>query len=195
MTSPRYSIHDGSAKPITMPGTARSALESLHTGVHWTTRPLELAAGVGITGPIPRVTEYEDTGSHFFVDPEGKQRDSILDDIALWVHTDRGLVVIVGCSHAGLVNTLRYALRLSGAPRLHAVLGGFHLAAASEARLDHTRDALQELAPAMIIPCHCTGDAAVGKLRRSFGGRVVPGAAGAVFRFGNMPTPRLRVQP
>jgi len=160
--------------------------------VRWTTRALQLTAGVGITGPIPRLTDYEGTGGPFFIDADGQQRDPILDDLALWVRTDQGLVVIVGCSHAGVVNTLRHALGVSGESRLHAVLGGFHLAEASEVRLTRTMAALWELGPDLIVPCHCTGGAAVERLRQTFGARVVPGSAGAVFRLGVAPTSQSR---
>jgi 7,8-dihydropterin-6-yl-methyl-4-(beta-D-ribofuranosyl)aminobenzene 5'-phosphate synthase len=183
-TGPRYSIRDGVAKQISMPAAARTALETHAVGVRWTARAVELTAGLGITGPIPRLTDFEDTGGPFFVDADGAQPDPITDDLALWMLMDRGLVVVVGCSHAGLVNTLRHALKLSGEPRLHAVLGGFHLNEASEVRLARTLAELQELGPDQIVPCHCTGDAAVARLRQSFGERVLPGSAGAVFRFG-----------
>lgn len=183
-TGPRYSLRDGVAKSIAMPVDARSALETHAIGVHWTSRALRLTASVGITGPIPRLTDYEDTGGPFYVDIGGTRRDPIVDDLALWTRTDRGLVVVVGCSHAGLVNTLRHALKLSGEPRLHAVLGGFHLSEASEVRLARTMAALADLDPDLIVPCHCTGDAAVERLRQTFGARIVRGAAGAVFRLG-----------
>jgi 7,8-dihydropterin-6-yl-methyl-4-(beta-D-ribofuranosyl)aminobenzene 5'-phosphate synthase len=100
------------------------------------------------------------------------------------MRTDRGLVVVAGCCHAGLVNTLRHAVALSGETRLHAVLGGFHLNAASEERLTRTMAELEELQPDRIIPCHCTGDAAMERLRDVFGERVVRGLGGAVFRLG-----------
>lgn len=61
--------------------------------------------------------------------------------------------MVVGCCHAGLVNTLRYSLDVSGEPRLHAVLGGFHLAESGEARLSRTLAALRELNPDLIVPC------------------------------------------
>jgi 7,8-dihydropterin-6-yl-methyl-4-(beta-D-ribofuranosyl)aminobenzene 5'-phosphate synthase len=99
--------------------------------------------------------------------------------MALWIRADRGLVVVVGCCHAGLINTLRHALHLSGEPRLHAVVGGFHLGQASALRIDRTLEALRELAPDLIVPSHCTGDAAVRALMDAFAGRVVPGSAGA----------------
>ncbi len=188
-TGPRYSIRDGVAKPIAMPPAARAALEVHAVGVRWTTRALQLAAGVGITGPIPRHTDYEDTGGPFFLDAGGTRADPIVDDLALWMRTDLGLVVVVGCSHAGLVNTLHHALGLTGETRLHAVLGGFHLNQAGESRLGRTMAELRDLDPDLIVPCHCTGAAAVERLRRSFGERVAPGCAGAVFRLGLVRAP------
>ena len=193
-TVPRYLLRDGVMKPIAMPAAARTSLEVHPVGVRWTTRSQQLAIGLGLTRPIPRLTGFEDTGGPFFVDAGGAQPDPIADDLALWMRTDRGLVVVVGCSHAGLVNTLRHALKLSGEPRLHAVLGGFHLNEASEVRLARTMAELQELGPDLIVPCHCTGDAAVERLRQSFGERVLPGFAGAVFRFGGATVPELKEQ-
>jgi 7,8-dihydropterin-6-yl-methyl-4-(beta-D-ribofuranosyl)aminobenzene 5'-phosphate synthase len=194
-TGPRYSIRDGAAKSIAMPTAARTALEVHAVGVHWTPRALRLTGSMGITGPIPRLTDYEDTGGPFFIDADGAQPDPIADDLALWMRTDRGLVVVAGCSHAGLVNTLRHALKLSGEPRLHAVLGGFHLIEASEPRRARTMAELQELGPDLIVPCHCTGDAAVERLSKTFGERVVRGAAGAVFRFVGDMAPERKDQP
>ena len=183
---PRYSVHGGSARSIGMTEATRLVLEdpSLGRGVHWVERPLVIAAGAGITGPTPRLTDYEDTGGPFFSDAGGTRSDLITDDLALWIRTERGLVVIVGCSHAGVINTLRYAQRLSGEPRLHAVIGGFHLAGASERRLQHTMDSMKDLDLDLIVPCHCTGGVAVERLRETFGERVVPGLAGAAYTFG-----------
>ena len=181
---PRYAVRHGSAKAIGMPGAAMAALDSLPwRSLHWTTRPIELAPGIGLTGPIPRLTDYEDVGGPFFVDGDGRHSDPIDDDLALWIRTEMGLVVVVGCSHAGLINTLSRAQRLSGAPRIHAVLGGFHLLEASEARIERTVGALMELGPDRIVPCHCTGERAVEKLRQALGDRVLPASAGATYTF------------
>jgi 7,8-dihydropterin-6-yl-methyl-4-(beta-D-ribofuranosyl)aminobenzene 5'-phosphate synthase len=184
-TAPRYALRNGVAKPIAMPGAAQTALTDHADNLRWTTQPQWLAVGLGLTGPIPRLTDFEDTGGPFFLDADGTEPDPIADDLALWMHTDQGLVVVVGCSHAGLVNTLHHTMKLSGASRLHAVIGGFHLNAASAVRLTRTMASLEELAPDLIVPCHCTGDAAIERLNQSFGERVRPGSAGAVLRFGN----------
>ena len=139
---------------------------------------LRLAGTIGLSGPIPRQTVYEDTGGPFFLDTGGHRPDPIDDDLALWIDTPTGLVVCVGCAHAGLVNTLVQVQRLNGGRRVRAVIGGFHLLSADERRIKATIDALQALAFDEIVPCHCTGEAAVEALVAAFGERCRPGAAG-----------------
>lgn len=179
---PHYSVREGSARAIGMSGEARIALDRLPDGrLHWVGRPESLGPGLGLTGPIPRETPYEDTGGPFYLDPEGRRPDPIEDDLALWIDTPEGLVVCAGCCHAGVVNTLRYALRLSGSSRLRAVVGGFHLNAASERRLAQTAAALQALGPDMLVPCHCTGEQAFAVLRDALGAKVRPCRAGMTF--------------
>jgi 7,8-dihydropterin-6-yl-methyl-4-(beta-D-ribofuranosyl)aminobenzene 5'-phosphate synthase len=180
----RYSLRGGEAKAIDMPEDARAALELQREALRWVTGPIELGEGFGLSGPIPRESGFEDTGGPFFKDRRGEQPDPIDDDLALWLRTPRGLVVIVGCSHAGLINTLRQVQRVSGEPRLHAVLGGFHLLEAQEARLARTAEALLALDPELIMPCHCTGAGAVEQLRQRLGERVRPVCAGEVLELG-----------
>ena len=116
-------------------------------------------------------------------DPEARRPDPIEDDLALWLQTDRGLVVCVGCCHAGLVNTVNYIQQLNHGLNVHAIIGGLHLVNASNERLAHTIGALQSVKPDILIPCHCTGEQAVGKLRGALGDMVSPGAAGMIFSF------------
>lgn len=183
--SERYSRHPGKpARAIGMPPPARQALERLPADrVVRADRPLEIAPGLGVTGPVPRETDYEDSGGPFFLDAEGREADPFPDDQALWLRSARGLVVCAGCSHAGLVNTLRHARRAGGEPALSAVLGGFHLLQADARRLGRTLDALETLSPGILAPGHCTGDAATRALRDRFGDRVSPLEAGMTFRF------------
>jgi 7,8-dihydropterin-6-yl-methyl-4-(beta-D-ribofuranosyl)aminobenzene 5'-phosphate synthase len=182
----RYSIRDGVVRDIAMPGSARMALECLPSArVHFTTGPTAIVPGVGITGSIPRLNDYENTGGPFFLDREAQQPDPIDDDMALWMSTPRGLVVVLGCGHSGVVNTLEWVSGLAGTSKIHAVLGGFHLREASDARLDRTLAALAQIAPDMVIPCHCTGEKAVDRLKQALGQRVKPGHAGMTLEFGS----------
>jgi 7,8-dihydropterin-6-yl-methyl-4-(beta-D-ribofuranosyl)aminobenzene 5'-phosphate synthase len=180
----RYSVRDGQAKPIGIRRGPLSALDELpQERVHWVEGPLMLSAEVGITGPIPRSTSYEDTGGPFYLDPEGCLPDLIEDDLALWISTDKGLVVCLGCAHSGVVNTLDHIRALTGGAPIRAVIGGFHLMNASPERVEKTAAALRALEIPLVVPCHCTGDDAFGALAQSLGAPVSPGAAGAAFRF------------
>ena len=94
------------------------------------------------------------------MDGEAWQHDPlVIDDQALVVHVrDRGLVVLTGCGHAGAVNIVRHAQRLTGVDRLHALIGGLHLSGpAFEPVIPPTVAALTELAPDLLVPGHCTG--------------------------------------
>jgi 7,8-dihydropterin-6-yl-methyl-4-(beta-D-ribofuranosyl)aminobenzene 5'-phosphate synthase len=182
--APHYAIRNGRSAAIGMPRESMSAIDHLPSPrLHWVQQPVALTEAIGITGPIPRKTFYEDVGGPFFTDPEGHRADPVDDDIAVWVRTDRGLVVCVGCAHAGVVNTLNHARHLSGESKIRAVIGGFHLNAASRERLDQTIAALAAMDIDTIIPCHCTGEAAVAALAGALGPRVSPGSAGSIYRF------------
>jgi 7,8-dihydropterin-6-yl-methyl-4-(beta-D-ribofuranosyl)aminobenzene 5'-phosphate synthase len=138
---------------------------------------------VGVTGTIARATSFEDTGGPFFLDAQGRTSDPIMDDQALWIDSGEGLIVCVGCCHAGLINTLHAVQRASGTSRLRAVIGGFHLLNASVRRLEQTLSALRSIGPEMLVPCHCTGDPAVRQLQERFGDRVSVGRCGMTLRF------------
>lgn len=179
----RYAVEEGGSRSIGIPREASEALERLPPErLHWIDRPTTLQEGVGITGPIPRGTDFEDTGGPFFLDPEGRHPDPIEDDLALWIRDGDGLVVCVGCSHAGIVNTLNRVRELNDGLPIRAVIGGFHLLNADEERLKKTIVALERLGLEHLIPCHCTGELATTVLRGAFGARQRDGAVGVLFR-------------
>jgi 7,8-dihydropterin-6-yl-methyl-4-(beta-D-ribofuranosyl)aminobenzene 5'-phosphate synthase len=187
VTIPRYAVREGAAKPLDMPAPSRTAFETLSPEqIHWAAAsPLEIVEGIGVTGPIPRHTEYENTGGPFFLDRAGEEPDPIEDDMAMWVKTSRGIVVILGCSHAGVVNTLHHIQKLTDGAHIHAVIGGFHLVASSRRRIENTIDDLKQCNPDIIIPCHCTGEAAMMRLKRAFNDQLSIGRAGDVYLFGD----------
>lgn len=176
---PRYSIRDGEVRDISMPAVSRRALGSLSASrLRWSAKPVILAPGVGLTGAIPRRTDFEDPGGPFFLDPHGRRPDPVEDDQALWIDTDRGVVVCVGCCHAGLINTLSYVGELSGGRSILAVVGGLHLGAAGPDRLERTVSLLRDFNPEMLLACHCTGEEAVSRLRSGLDCQVLTGYAG-----------------
>lgn len=180
----RFAVDGRGAREIGMPHESLQAIEKLR-GRHrrLVRRSARLGERIGLCTAIERSTDYEDTGGPFFLDAEALRPDRIEDDLALWIRTEAGLVVVVGCCHAGIINTLRRARRDAGDARIHAVIGGLHLLNAGPGRLDSTMSALAMIAPGLIVPCHCTGEGAVAALRDAFEGRVEVGRSGAVFRF------------
>jgi len=184
IVQPRYSIDQATVRPIHIRRPAMLALDRLPPArIHWVRQPVTLTPDMGLTGPIPRETDFEDAGGPFFLDPAGTRPDPVDDDLALWLHTEQGLVIVAGCAHAGLVNTMQYIQKLAGGLPIHAIIGGFHLVNAHRERLDRTLAALQQLNPDLVVPCHCTGESAVARLRETLGDRVTPGAAGMSWQF------------
>lgn len=181
---PRYSVRNGIAKSIQMPHDVMQAIDKLSAKqVHWVQHPLSLTEGIGLTGPIPHTTDCENGGEPFFLDPKGRRPDPIDDDMALWISTGSGLIICVGCAHAGIGNTLRYVQELNNGMRIRAVIGGFHLMNAGQQQMTDTIAVLRGLAPDQIIPCHCTGESAIDQLSAAFSDACCPGAAGMVFDF------------
>ncbi len=184
VTRPRYSKRPNGSTPIQMPHDATAAIGNVPAHrMHWVLEQVQLGGGIGLTGPVPRLTDYEDVGGDFFLDFECRRPDPISDDLALWITTVQGIVVCVGCCHSGLINTLHHVRHLCGGSPIAAVIGGFHLLNANTNRLRRTMAALQTVAPKLVVPCHCTGRHAVSILRRELGQRVEPGVSGTSYQF------------
>jgi len=181
---PKYSRREhGPARSIGMPHLKEEDVRMRARALNWTRGPMQVADGIWITGEIPRRNDFEDTGGPFYLDQDCREPDPLVDDQALWIETARGLVVVMGCAHAGIINTMDYIRELSGGGQIRAVLGGFHLVRASEQRLERTLQALERYSPEFIAPAHCTGWKGTLALARRFAGRVVESAAGATFKF------------
>lgn len=179
---PRYSLDGEKPNIVKMPLKAMEAVMNHNDlKVHWLTRPLSPLPGVGITGPISRNCDFEDTGGRFYLDPAGREVDTIRDDVALWLHGEDGLVVCLGCCHAGLVNTLEYITARTGEKRISTIIGGMHLLHADTTRLEKTVQALSGYDIGRIIACHCSGDEAVRYLAENLSCEVSAGYAGLRF--------------
>ncbi|MGB8412145.1 MAG: MBL fold metallo-hydrolase [Candidatus Binatus sp.] len=138
-----------------------------------------------ITGQIPRTTEFEHGFPIHWAKVSGKWRPDPLinDDQAAVVNVrDKGLVILTGCGHAGLVNTIRCACELTGVERVHAVIGGFHLSGPLfEPLIEPTINALREFAPDIIVPAHCTGWRATHAIAHEFPEAFVQNSVGTRF--------------
>ena len=145
-------------------------LESLGAAFNLTTKPVKITDNIMTTGEIPMVTEFEEIDAALFVKEDaGWQRDKLLDDQALIINTEPGLVVILGCAHRGVINTLYHAQQLTGVKQIHTVVGGCHLTGASEERIRSTIAALRELDVQRLGLSHCTGLPAASLMAQEFG--------------------------
>jgi 7,8-dihydropterin-6-yl-methyl-4-(beta-D-ribofuranosyl)aminobenzene 5'-phosphate synthase len=129
------------------------------------------------------VTDFEDTGGSFFLDHACQQPDPLTDDQAIYFDTTQGTVVVLGCAHAGVINTLYYVRQLTHDRPVHAVLGGMHLINASSERLQWTIEQLRKLGVERLGPAHCTGTAAVAALWNAFPGQCFDCHAGTRLEF------------
>ncbi|MCD6303332.1 MAG: MBL fold metallo-hydrolase [Planctomycetes bacterium] len=143
-------------------------------------RPARILDDLHVTGPVPRENDFEDTGGPFFADAECTRPDELADDQAVFLETPAGTMVILGCAHAGIINTLRYVRALTGGRPIHTVIGGTHLVSAGERRLAKTVEELRRLDVRRILPCHCTGFAAAARLWSELPGRCSACPAGTV---------------
>lgn len=144
----------------------------------------EISPQVFLTGQIPRITDYEDTGGDFKMEVNGELiKDNLNDDMALVIKHPEGLIIISGCAHAGMINTIDYAIKQTGEKRLLAYIGGTHLITASEKRLEKTIAALTAYDIKSVVLCHCTGFKAAAQLYNALGARVSKGDAGRRLKF------------
>ncbi len=157
----RFSRHPGvPVRNIAMPPEAVSALPRFHR--HEVTEFTGIGDGVFLTGAIPRTTS-EDCGGPFFLDAAGSTPDPIADEQAMLL--DCG-VLIQGCCHAGIVNTLQFCRRHHPEIAVHTVVGGLHLLHAENARLQMTAEALRQSEVRQLFLMHCTGENAVAFLKK-----------------------------
>jgi 7,8-dihydropterin-6-yl-methyl-4-(beta-D-ribofuranosyl)aminobenzene 5'-phosphate synthase len=163
---------------IGIPDDCREALAGMRGSVVETRSATEVVADVWCTGEIPRLPDGEAAPEGFFLDAGGNEADPIEDDQALFVETTRGLVVIAGCTHSGLGNTLSCIQKLTGRRDVYALLGGLHLGGASPDRLESAGNTLDGCNIQVLAPCHCTGMGAHAYLRTRFQGRVREMGAG-----------------
>ncbi|NEV61389.1 MBL fold metallo-hydrolase [Thiorhodococcus minor] len=145
--------------------------------------PVRIAPGIHLTGEIPRRHGIEDTGGPFHLDAERTQVDPLLDDQALYLDAAEGTVVLLGCGHSGVINTLEHIAQLTQGRRIHAVIGGMHLLRATPERLDFTAERLQALDVDYLAPIHCTGAEATCFFRSRFPDRTHSSEVGAVHSF------------
>lgn len=177
----RFSRREGSLKSVGL-SLAKEELEQRLT-LRLSAEPTEILPGVWTTGEITDRAEPEGCSAHHLVHGvEGWEPDPYRDDMALVLEAERGLVVLCGCCHAGLLNTLAHVRHTFG-PGITAVAGGTHLLHADEAHLRRVIEVLRELGVPPLYLNHCTGQRAYVTLAQAFGQKVAPCLAGTRLNF------------
>ena len=168
---------------IGMPGHAREGLEAASEGMVLSAGPTEVVPGVMMTGEVPRRYVFEERENAFFADSECLRADSVPDDQALFFDCGDGVVVVTGCAHAGVVNTVAYVAELAKGKRIYSVVGGMHLRDASAERLARTTSCLKDFGVERVWAGHCTGAGAEALLAKTFGDGFTPLKTGATMEW------------
>ena len=182
---PKYAKSDNAPhRCIGIPQSSRQALSAFQDRVVWTESATEVVPGVWCTGEIPRLAANGPNESGFFLDRDCHEPDPLADDQALFIETTSGLVVITGCAHAGVANTLDRVADLTGSKEFHGLVGGLHLWRATRQEMEVSGNAIGRRKFQTIAPCHCTGMGANSYLRARFHSLVQDVAAGTRLHFG-----------
>ena len=174
---------DSDAQFIGMSQEAERMVRSAARGFVETSGLTPIFEGISVTGEIPRTNSYEDTGGPFFLDTACQRPDPLADDQALVIDLESDIILLLGCAHSGVVNTLDYVQQLTGGKPVRAVIGGMHLGSASEERVEKTISRLRAAKLHSLAPVHCTGWPATAKLWQAFPEIFRPASVGTAFEF------------
>jgi 7,8-dihydropterin-6-yl-methyl-4-(beta-D-ribofuranosyl)aminobenzene 5'-phosphate synthase len=163
---------------------AKDVLEQNGINLMLEKKPVQISPGIMTTGEIPMENDFEETGSGFYIESGGEiLADFLADDQGIILDAEKGSVVLLGCSHRGVINTLNHVVKLTSGRTIHAILGGFHLGNASESKLRTIMDHLSGFGLEKIGVGHCTGSTAFVALCDRFPQKVFPITVGNVIDF------------
>lgn len=182
---PRFSTSHGQRQFVGIP-YAKDQLSSLGADWQMIRQPLEILPGIWLSGSVPRSTAYETGDARLVVRDENAGcdcQDDIADDMALFFKSSKGLVVVSGCTHSGLVNMIRHGMSLTGSDRLHGWVGGTHLGPVAGEQQDRTIEQLLTFEPEFVAANHCTGFLMMACLQQAFSDRFIPAFIGTTLEF------------
>lgn len=168
----RHSSNGNQLRAIGIPWQ-KEQLEKMGADFRLASAPQEIVPGIRLSGEIPRNNEFENGDPNLVVtSEEGKtETDRLADDLSLFIDSDKGLIILLGCAHAGLLNIIEHAQKVTGQQKIHLLLGGTHLKFSSQTQLERTLDRLEALDIDRIGVSHCTGLQQAQKLAERFGER------------------------
>lgn len=176
--TPRFRVRDnGESLAIGIPQN-REELEAAGATFDLSAKFRQIAPGAFLTGQVPRGVPFETGDRGLYLDREGRQPDPTSDDQSLLLETAKGLVLVLGCCHSGLVNTLEQVARSMGRHGIYAIIGGTHLGFCDRSQVDGTVAALKRYGIRRLAAGHCTGFAASARLAAEFPGLFHPANVG-----------------
>lgn len=147
----------------------REALVGMGAQFAYSQKPVQISDNIFTTGEVEMTTGYEEIESNLLVKEKGiLGPDPLADDLSLVIKTPKGLVVVLGCAHRGMINHLRQAQKITGESKIHTVVGGTHLIYASDERIEKTIAELKQWGVQKIGVSHCTGFKATLRLAQAF---------------------------
>jgi 7,8-dihydropterin-6-yl-methyl-4-(beta-D-ribofuranosyl)aminobenzene 5'-phosphate synthase len=156
-------------------------LESLGANFVFNTDFTEVEKGLSLTGEVPRQTNFEKPDPRLFSEIDGAMtNDLFLDDQSLILDTDKGIVLILGCAHSGMINIINHVINKMGKEKFHSILGGTHLDFLTPEQLEESIKSLKRMEIGKIGLSHCTGMRAAFRLQQEFGDRFFYGCVGIV---------------
>jgi 7,8-dihydropterin-6-yl-methyl-4-(beta-D-ribofuranosyl)aminobenzene 5'-phosphate synthase len=159
----------------------REYLESLGVNFILNTGFIQIKEGMFLTGEVPRKTTFEKPDPRLFADVDGKTtQDIFLDDQSLVIDTKKGLVLILGCAHSGMINIIHHVINKMRKDKFHAILGGTHLDFLTPEQLEESIKSLKKIGIEKIGVSHCTGMRAAFRLQQEFGARFFYGCVGSI---------------
>jgi 7,8-dihydropterin-6-yl-methyl-4-(beta-D-ribofuranosyl)aminobenzene 5'-phosphate synthase len=166
---------------------SKTELENVGFKITETREPYMVLGGdVLFLGEIPRKTFFEKGMPNTYYEDKGQEiRDNIEDDTSIVMNMKgKGLIILSGCAHSGIVNTVEYAREVTGIKKVHVVMGGFHLTGADfEPIISDTVNYFKEVKPDYIVPTHCTGRKAIAAFESTFPGRFILNMSGTKLTF------------
>jgi 7,8-dihydropterin-6-yl-methyl-4-(beta-D-ribofuranosyl)aminobenzene 5'-phosphate synthase len=181
----RFSLRPGRTEPDDLGQLKKEDIEALGLKVVELNEPAEISPGVYSTGKIARVTTYEKVPPTMLVmRGEKREQDDFRGEQALFINVKgKGLVVLSGCAHSGIVNTVKQAQKVAGMEKIHAVMGGFHLINAKPEVIQNTVADIKGMKPDHIVPAHCTGFEAIVAFSREMPTEFTLNTAGTEYAF------------
>jgi 7,8-dihydropterin-6-yl-methyl-4-(beta-D-ribofuranosyl)aminobenzene 5'-phosphate synthase len=183
----RFSRRPGSKNMIDLGRLNREAIEDQGIAeIIEVSKPVVVMPGCYLTGAIERVTDYEQGSPNLIIQRGGSfEQDHFPGEQAVVCNIrGKGLVILSGCAHAGIVNTVKHAQKISGIEKVHAVIGGFHLANAASKIIEKTVSDMKQIAPDYVIPAHCTGFEAIAQFATAMPEQFIINTVGTRYMFG-----------